>query len=121
MDDLISRKALRGKLDALSEIFRRRGENEDKGFLAVQCGVMFADCEVRDAPAVDAVEVVRCCECKHAYPIPPGKARLIYADRALACKCWRGDYDITSDLSLTWIDGYCDEGERRMDTKEDAE
>ena len=36
--DLISRKALRERLDALSEIFRRRGENEDNGFLAVQCG-----------------------------------------------------------------------------------
>lgn len=60
---LIDANALLEKLDALSELFRRRGENEDKGFLAVQCGVMFAAEEVNDAPTVDAVEVVRCGEC----------------------------------------------------------
>jgi len=54
MGDLISRKALLEKLDALSEIFRRRGENEDKGFLAVQCGVMRAIVEADEAPTVAA-------------------------------------------------------------------
>ena len=54
MAELIDRAALLEKLDALSEIFRRRGENEDKGFLTVQCGVMFAVGEVYDAPTIDA-------------------------------------------------------------------
>ena len=58
MDDLIRRGALLGKLDELSEFFRRRSETEDKGFLAVQCGVAFAIEEVKEAPSVDAVEVV---------------------------------------------------------------
>ena len=55
---LIDVDALLEKLDALSELFRRRGENEDKGFLAVQCGVMFAADEVNEAPTV-AAEPVR--------------------------------------------------------------
>lgn len=59
MAELIDRTALLEKLDALSEIFRRRGENEDKGFLAVQCGVAFAVEEVDDAPTVDAVRHAR--------------------------------------------------------------
>lgn len=28
----------------------------------------------------------------------------------------RGDYDMRSDLSLTWDDGYCDDGERKEGT-----
>ena len=58
MEDLIRRGAVLGKLDELSEFFRRRSETEDKGFLAVQCGVAFAIEEVKEAPSVDAVEVV---------------------------------------------------------------
>lgn len=57
-NDLISRAALLEKLDALSELFRKRGETEDKGFLAVQCGVTFAQSEVEDAPSIDAEPVV---------------------------------------------------------------
>ena len=98
--DLISRKALRERLDALSEVFRRRGENEDKGFLAVQCGVMFADCEVREAPTIDAVEVVRCGECVE---FDDGTCKLL--------RLRREDNDFCSY-------GYCDEGERRMDAED---
>ena len=56
--DLISRSKLLEKLDELSELFRRRGETEGNGFLAIQCGVTFAIEEVKQAPAEDA-EVVR--------------------------------------------------------------
>lgn len=56
--DLISRSAMLEKLDELSELFRQRGETEEKGFLAVQCGVTFAIEEVKQAPAEDA-EIVR--------------------------------------------------------------
>lgn len=51
IDDLIRRDDLLKKLDALSEIFRRRAENEDKGFLAVQFGVTLAIEEVKEAPS----------------------------------------------------------------------
>lgn len=60
-------------------------------------------------------DVVRCGECKHGSPVPADKRRFVTSDKVLACACWRGDYDMRSDLSLTWDDGYCDEGERRKE------
>ena len=70
-------------------------------------------CDVDAAPTVDAVPVVRCRDCKHSEPIPPKARNAFYPDRVLVCKSWRGDYDVTHDISVTWKDGYCDEGERK--------
>ena len=105
MAELIDRVALLEKLDALSEIFRRRGENEDKGFLAVQCGVMFAAEEVNDAPTIDAAPVVRCGDCRHSSKI----ANSTKGER----HCWSGRGRNNGDgFSRVNGDGYCDEGER---------
>ena len=115
MADLIDRAALLEKLDALSEIFRRRGENEDKGFLAVQCGVTFAVGEVNDAATVDAVEVVRCEDCRFAQPISDHAARAFNAELVRDCTYQRGDWKMVYGFSVVSADGYCDEGERRKE------
>mgnify|MGYP001183678614 FL=1 len=102
---LIDANALIEKLDALSEIFRRRGENEDKGFLAVQCGVTFAEGEVNSAATMDAVPVVRCRDCRHSSKI----ANSTKGER----HCWslRGRNN-GDGFSRVKQDGFCDEGAR---------
>lgn len=80
-DDLISRSALIAAL-----------ENE-KIRIAVDKGKMFGLIEA--APAVDAVEAVRCTECQYMKI----KAGLCY------CKVWQGYNDMGSD-------GFCNYGER---------
>lgn len=61
------------------------------------------------APTIDAVEVVRCRDCKYAKPVPKAKAPYI-ADGTFCCLVQRGDE--TYGVSVVWADGYCDEGER---------
>lgn len=105
MAELIDRAALLEKLDALAEIFWRRGESEDKVFLAVQCGVTLAKGEVNSAATMDAVPVVRCRDCRHSSKI----ANSTKGER----HCWslrgRNNGDGFSRVNR---DGYCDAGER---------
>lgn len=60
---------------------------------------------INDAPTVDAVEVVRCRECKHAntYNIPKWSDGVI-------CKYWSEEADRTIDVPKN---GYCFCGERK--------
>lgn len=77
MNDLISRSAL--KQDLLA-----------RGFWPV-----IVKCAVEAAPAVDAVDVVRCGECKHIENSPYGRY----------CTVWHGHNGMGSD-------GFCNYGER---------
>ena len=52
-----------------------------------------------DAPTIDAVPVVRCCECRHRYTM---NCSMYYE-----CSQCGGQWDWTTD------DGFCDRGERK--------
>lgn len=59
------------------------------------------------APTVDAVEVVRCKECKHR-PKYDGPNRLVFPDCICPCQC--------DDEYYNWMpsdDWFCHDGERR--------
>ena len=101
----IDADALLEKLNLLSEKFRIRAENEDRGFLAVQCGVSFAEDAVNAAPTLDAIPVVRCKDCalgdtdgKHI----PGK---VYCDRM---DCMHGEDFFCADGRKKTKWGACD-------------
>ena len=77
---------------------------------------------MEDAPAVDAVEVVRCKDCVHADLLDrncePAKGFYMH------CKLWRGDETKNvwhkykkyyKDYSLVEHDDFCSYGERRTD------
>ncbi len=70
--------------------------------------IVFAD-DITDAPTVDAVEVVRCKDCKYA--------SLTYDGECKYCQRWKEKYDGES-VSL-YLDGdfYCAFGERREDER----
>ena len=87
MSDLISRSALLSKIDELRRL--NKASFPKRHFVvgdALQC--------INKARAVDAVEVVRCKDCKHLN----GEYR---------CVNWRGLYDYTK------ADDFCSYGERR--------
>lgn len=58
--------------------------------------------EIRDAPAVDAVEVVRCKDCEHCFHLSA-----VHQDD-ISCSYFLIDYGITPDH-------FCSYGERRAD------
>jgi hypothetical protein len=74
MSDLISRSALLGGYDV-----RKVTEYDESG-----CGLEYKAVPVEAieaAPAVDAVEVVRCRDCKHYQPEPMGSVLYCYQNR----------------------------------------
>ena len=81
---------LNSVLETINVVFPN---NFDVGCLA---GVKLAIEMVKDAPSVDAVQVVRCKDCKYA----------TYSERWKTLKCAEREYDFTPD------DGYCFMGER---------
>ncbi|MFA7255976.1 MAG: hypothetical protein WC047_00160 [Kiritimatiellales bacterium] len=68
---------------------------------------------VRDMPTVDAVEVVRCHECRYSLRIPVKHSGRIDAGEMMACRLGRGENDAISHLDIVPYDGYCDAGERK--------
>lgn len=97
MADLINRRALLAALDC--------GRTRNIGVRQI----------VNAAPTVDAAQVVRCRDCRYAAPIPE-RARTAYmVDRVKDCFLRRGDWNPTYSFSLVANEGYCDEGEKRMD------
>lgn len=70
------------------------------------------------APTVDAVEVVRCRDCRFAQPISERAARAFDAERVRDCTVQRGDWNMVYGFSVVAADGYCDEGERKEPTNE---
>ena len=64
--------------------------------------------DVDDAPTVDAVEVVRCKDCKHW-----NEQDNIFS--GCRCTCWKGIWDYTKP------DDFCSYGERRTDNERKAD
>lgn len=62
---------------------------------------------IRYAPAVDAVAVVRCKDCKNS-------SRVASDSTGRMRHCWRGRGRNNGD-GFSWVhrDGYCDDGERK--------
>ena len=76
---------------------------------------------LNDAPSVDAVEVVRCKDCVHAEELD--KHCEFNRNRYRHCRIWRGEEEKNvwhkykkyyRDYSLVKVDGFCDEGERKV-------
>lgn len=65
---------------------------------------------IDNAPTVDAVEVVRCKDCKYAH--------MTYGGECKSCDMWKDDDDFTMTLYLDG-DFYCAFAERREDGKTD--
>ena len=92
MDDLISRSALLERL-----AFKRMGSMQRNTYPGLESAIA----QVKKAPAVDAVEVVRCKDCKHI------KAVIDYGWDRLLCTEWH--------WYPTKPDYFCSKGERRAD------
>ena len=69
--------------------------------------------DIEKAPTIDAVEVVRCRECKNGAPLPE-EAKAEFSPGVMRCLAGRGDCD---KYCTTWEDGFCDEGVK-MDAKD---
>ena len=93
MDDLISRSALLERL-----AFKRMGSMQRNTYPGLESAIA----QVKKAPAVDAVAVVRCKDCKHSYKGSP---------HGLMCECPVGG----QNTSLLGGDDFCSCGERRND------
>lgn len=94
MADLIDRAALYAKIQPVDFLY---GHDED----APYSGFAVAACDVEDAPAVDAVEVVYCRECKH---YKPQNQSAHWEHSALLC---------TRSANIKMPpDGFCSRGER---------
>lgn len=63
------------------------------GHIETACGVLSAICRIDEAPTIDAVEVVRCRECKHSV--------CIFKAQFVGCDMWR---------QSTPKDGFCHMG-----------
>lgn len=73
----------------------------------------YKDCReaLRNAPTIDAVEVVRCRECKHFWEYSEEhKATVENADGDCAIRKWRSDDE---QFCAVTKDDYCSLGERR--------
>lgn len=88
-NDLISRSA---HIDKFSAEAKRIAKNDKDFAQALMYVVTCLDC----APAVDAVEVVRCGECKHVENSPYGRY----------CTVWHGHNRMGDE-------GFCNYGERK--------
>lgn len=97
MNDLISRSAL------LEELSKGTIITDDLYGMGIMAGNDHAMKKIKAAPAVDAVEVVRCKDCKHSYEGSP---------HGLMCECPVGG----QNTSLLGGDDFCSNGERRADT-----
>ena len=98
MDDLISRKAA---IDAITKAY-------DQGTILCLFMRSLAIKAVNMLPSVDAVQVVRCRDCKYSYIFEPweGKNAVRY------CNQLRRAYVKDSDLPV-YDDDFCSHGERR--------
>ena len=77
--------------------------------------------KIDELPRVDAVEVVRCKDCVHAEELD--KHCELNGNRYRHCLIWRGEEEKNvwhkykkyyRDYSLVDVDGFCDEGARKV-------
>ena len=92
--------------DALKEVFtlpKEYTDKKDESFYHVSFPIIRAT--IDDAPTVDAVEVVRCKDCKYAH--------MTYGGECKYCDVWEAEGEM-------YLDGdfYCAFGERREDGKQ---
>lgn len=117
-NDLISRSALLPELqsykEGLSFVFESLEPGVEKRVCGAEiCGVLEALIQVNKAPAVDAVEVVRCKDCENR------------GDETLCPMCYEECYEIDEGDGYydtgyilhdrTHDEGFCDRGKRRAD------
>ena len=90
--------------NALTNKFLRHYTKQEKkgnlSFVACEIKQGFADM-VNEAPTVDAVEVVRCKDCKH----------FVQGEPYDPCECMR--WKVKWGAVYTTPDGYCHKGERK--------
>ena len=93
--------------DALMETLEKLQRNADKCIpveRGIWMGFNYALTEIKGSPTVDAVEVVRCEECKHSYHTLVGNSE---SDYRVICACSELD---DREVDPDW---YCADGERR--------
>lgn len=86
-------------LNLISDIFFATDPNGEE-----QCGVIKCSKAIRNAPAADVVEVVRCSECKHHHD-------------PMRCSLWYGTLDDNEYFLEHGKDFYCAFGERRSENE----
>jgi hypothetical protein len=113
MADLISREALLSELEERFDGHKNRSQrNVGAGFVevhkewaAMAMGVAESLAIVRCTPAVDAVEVVRCKDCKHS---------LWFDEFDVGCKC----FYCSTYMGEIRLDDFCSYGERRTENED---
>lgn len=106
-NDLISRKPLVDMLQGVEDNIFAEATREVSPTKAFVAGVVQEiKNQVIDLPAVEAVPVVRCKECKNGAPLPE-EARAEFTPGVMRCLAGRGDCD---RYCTTWEDGFCDDG-----------
>ena len=63
---------------------------------------------INNAPTIDAVEVVRCRDCRFSRP-----TKAFDTEFGLDCTYERGDWKRVYGFSMVSANGFCDEGKRR--------
>lgn len=104
MSDLISRSAVLKKMDELID-FAYRNEDDDLHYtLVTVCSY------IDEIPALDAVPVVRCKDCRYSEPMKKhGVCK--FGENALNCTQCRGDDGYGyAGISVIHPDDYCSDG-----------
>ena len=107
MSDLISRSAVLKKMDELIDFAYRNEDDDLHHTLVTVCSY------IDEIPAIDAVPVVRCVDCKHRYT---------FVCPMYHTETYIGDLDGFDDdyeVDRTDDDGFCHLGER-WECEEDA-
>ena len=114
--DLISRDALRDVVKSWYWNGDLHNAKDDPAVIDAMTDLTIRT--INKAPAVDAVEVVRCKDCVHAGAFPNNYAARRF-EGGMNCYLCRGDdgYGI-ANVSVVYHDDYCSDGVRRV--KEDA-
>ena len=71
------------------------------------------DSLIYEATTMDAVEVVRCKDCKWAADFSHSYQKELFADGALNCVICRGDSGCGLNCSIVMPNDFCSDGERR--------
>ena len=104
MSDLISKKALLKTMNEHEQGWRKHGEQGELTSYAVGLGLRIAMEAIYEQPTVDAVEVVKCKDCKHR--------------NTENCGMWY-ECGCGSQYSWEYDDGFCSWG-AKMDEEGDS-
>lgn len=104
---LIDANSLCRRIKAVYEIAQGCGAHET----AVFYKALYE--EVEQAKTVDAVEVVRCKDCKYAVEIEKPYVKDLFVSGVKKCSACRGDSSYGFSESIVSPDYFCNEGERK--------